>query len=127
MLSAVFRSGPMPPPPPQACYGSTGCQILDSLGLSYDALSCDDHRMRNTLVIFAIGVTFKLAYCIIFVRLSQSKTAPAPPPPRDAGVSVGVSEGKPQVKSEAQRALAAREQQKLEASGRASPEVTSSL
>ena len=102
----------------QACYGISGCQILDSLGLSYDALGCEDQTTRNAIVVFCIGITFKLAYCVIFVLLCRNKTEAAAPLPREAAITLRVAEGKPHVKSEAQRAVAAREQVKLEASGR---------
>ena len=61
------------------CFGRTGAEVLASLHDSYDAIEATDELVKNAMILLGIGIGYKLAYCILFVRKSQkAKTIDAP-------------------------------------------------
>jgi hypothetical protein len=54
------------------CLGNTGHQILDTLGMRYDALGSADNRLRNVVILLGITAYFKLAHIFILVQGNRS-------------------------------------------------------
>lgn len=50
---------------PLQCYGRTGEQVLESLGMNYDVVTADDNVGLNFLVIIGIALGFQIAYTVI--------------------------------------------------------------
>ena len=49
------------------CYGRTGEQVLDSMGLNFHSLSSKDTLTEDCLVMVAIALVFKLAYVAVLL------------------------------------------------------------
>jgi ABC-type multidrug transport system ATPase subunit len=63
---------------PISCFGRTGPQILDSVGVNYSAFSSDDLYARNTGIVIAIGAVFRLLYLAWMVAKCRTSEEPKP-------------------------------------------------
>jgi ABC-type multidrug transport system ATPase subunit len=52
---------------PLQCYGHSGEQVLESLGMNYDVVSKDDNIARNFGIIVAIAAGFQIVYMVLAV------------------------------------------------------------
>ena len=52
---------------PLQCYGRTGDQVLQSLGMNYDVVSAEDNIARNFAIIIGIALGFQLIYTVITI------------------------------------------------------------
>mmetsp|Transcript_10170 Transcript_10170/g.33454 ORF Transcript_10170/g.33454 Transcript_10170/m.33454 type:complete len:1546 (-) Transcript_10170:270-4907(-) len=62
-----------------SCYGETGPQILDSLSKTYDAISSENTVLTDLIAILAIGVFFKVNYCVYLYASCTAGRMPNPP------------------------------------------------
>jgi len=62
-----------------SCYGETGPQILDSLSKNYDAISSENTVLTDLIAILAIGVFFKVNYCVYLYASCTAGRMPNPP------------------------------------------------
>ena len=63
-----------------ACYGYTGAQVLDSVGVTYRSIKSKDTYVEDMLIILAIGVFFKIMGTLTIVqscRASMSISKPS--------------------------------------------------
>ena len=73
------------------CYGKTGDQVLDSIGLLFPGMSSENTLAMDCGVMIAIGAFFKLGYVVLLLlkvrKVATPKDAPpaalTPPAPAD--------------------------------------------
>ena len=65
-----------------ACYGYTGKQVLDSLGVTYKSFSSDDNVLRDAMYILAIAMFYKIGTVALVIYDCHASQAPKDPKAR---------------------------------------------
>eukprot|EP00962_Isochrysis_galbana_P038088 scaffold13456_cov115-Isochrysis_galbana.AAC.6 len=61
---------------PITCFGVTGDQILDSVGVNYAAFSSEDLYARNIGIVLGIGAAFRLVYLVWMISKCRTSEEP---------------------------------------------------
>ena len=61
---------------PISCFGKSGLDIVESVGISYNAFEREDYFARNLGIVLGIGVFWRLSYVVSLVRKVYNSETP---------------------------------------------------